>query len=437
MRKLNSLLFVLWCVVVLPILTVSCEKTPFSDEGEVTLTFSTDTISFDTVFTAYATPVRYVTVYNRTSKNVVISSITLQQGSASRFRLNVDGDTSMVAHNVEIMAGDSIFIFVQANINPNDNTEPFLIEDGIVFGNGQHLVLNAWGRNAVYHRHPANSWVHVIDCEGWDHTRPHVFLDTAAIDSACTLTLLAGEEIYFANDALLLVWTDGTLRVQGTADQPVTFTSLRKDGWYVSLPGQWSGIWFYAGSKDNVMDHAIVENATYGLRVDTNVNANPTLRLSNSVVRNMSFTGIMGQGAYIEGDNLLVYECGATLLYLRCGGEYYFSRSTFADYWRFGSRDYSYPGVILQNWYMSSDETIIPRDLRAASFTDCIIYGSRVSGEILLDSVTGAEYNYSFIHSLVRGGVWDEDPLFVDPSEDDYHLKEDSPAIGIGYQFEN
>ena len=134
MRKLNSLLFVLWCVVVLPIVTVSCEKTPFSDEGEVTLTFSSDTISFDTVFTAYATPVRYVTVYNRTTKDVFISSITLQQGRASRFRLNVDGDTSMVARNVEIMAGDSIFIFVQANINPNDDTEPFLIEDGILFG---------------------------------------------------------------------------------------------------------------------------------------------------------------------------------------------------------------------------------------------------------------------------------------------------------------
>lgn len=437
MRKLNTLLIVLCCVAVLPILTVSCEKTPFSDDREVTLTFSTDTISFDTVFTAYATPVRYVTVYNRTSRDVVLSSVTLQNGRASRFRLNVDGDTSMVARNVEIMAGDSIFIFVQANINPNDETEPFLIEDGIVFSNGQQLTLTAWGRNAVYHRHPANSWVHVIDCENWDHTRPHVFLDTAAIDSACVLTLQAGEEIYFANDALLLVWTAGTLRVQGTAEQPVLFTSLRQDGWYVSLPGQWSGIWFYAGSKDNIMDHAVVENATYGLRVDTNVTANPTLQLSNTIIRNMSFTGIFGQGARIEGDNLLLYECGAALLYLRCGGDYRFSQSTFADYWRFGSRDYSYPGVILQNWYMSADGTVIPRDLSAATFTDCIIYGSRVSGEVLLDSVDEAEYNYSFIHSIVRGGEWDEDPLFVNPSEDDYHLQEDSPAVGIGYRFEN
>lgn len=437
MRRLNALLIALCFVVVLPVLTVSCEKTLFVDETEMTLTFSSDTISFDTVFTAYATPVRYVTVYNRTTKDVVISSVTLQQGRASRFRLNVDGDTSMVARNVEIMAGDSIFIFVQANINPNDDTEPFLIEDGILFGNGQRLTLTAWGRNAVYHRHPVNSWVHVIDCENWDHTRPHVFLDTAAVDSACTLSLQAGEELYFANDAMLLIWTDGTLRVQGTAEQPVKFTSMRQDGWYLSLPGQWSGIWFYAGSKDNEIDYAVVENATYGLRVDTNVNANPTLLLSNTVVRNMSFTGIFGQGARIEGNNVLFYECGAALLYLRCGGEYRFSRSTFADYWHYGSRDYSYPGVILQNWYMSADGTIIPRDLRAASFTDCIIYGSYASGEVLLDSVDEAEYNYSFIHSIVRGGEWDEDPLFVDPSEDDYHLQEDSPAIGIGYQFDN
>jgi hypothetical protein len=38
-------------------------------------------------------------------------------------------------------------------------------------------------------------------------------------------------------------------------------------------------------------------------------------------------------------------------------------------------------------------------------------------------------------HCLVRGGEWDEDPKFVDPSSGDYHLAEDSPALGIGYQY--
>ena len=161
----------------LPWMSVSCEREGFvTDDGAAKLDFSADTVAFDTVFTTVGTPTRMLTVYNRTGDNVRLSTVTLAGGRASRFRLNVDGDTSMVACDVEIEAGDSVFIFVQANINPNDETQPFLVEDAILFGNGQRLPLTAWGRNAVYHRRNADdsTWFAVIDCEGWDHTRPHV-----------------------------------------------------------------------------------------------------------------------------------------------------------------------------------------------------------------------------------------------------------------------
>ena len=49
----------------------------------------------------------------------------------------------------------------------------------------------------------------------------------------------------------------------------------------------------------------------------------------------------------------------------------------------------------------------------------------------------GYALNSRFTHCLVKGGEWDEDPMFVDVEEDDYHLQEDSPAQGIGYQFDN
>ena len=413
----------------------SCTTDGYADENDAVLAFSADTVSFDTVFTTMASTVRVVCVYNLTGQDVLLSSITLEGGRSSRFRLNVDGDTSMVARNVEIMAGDSIFIFVTANINPNDQTSPFVVEDAIRFSNGQRLPLSAWGRNAVYHKALPGHWVHVIDCDNWDHTRPHIFLDTAAVDSACTLQLNAGEELYFADRATLLVYRDGTLRANGTAEQPVLFTSLRHDGWYDFLPGQWAGLWFSALSKDNVMDHCVVEKGTFGIVVDTNQGPNPTLTISNTVVRHMSYTGILGQGARIVGNNLLVYQCGTATLWLRAGGDYSFTGCTFAGYWRYGGRQN--PTVVLQNFYLAMSDVIIPRELTRADFTDCIIWGTWPDTELLQQQAEETTFNSRFIHSLVKGGDWSEDPLFENADENDYHLQEGSPAYGIGFQYDD
>ncbi len=435
--------------VVLTALATSCVDESYADEASVTLAFSVDTLSFDTVFVTVATPTHAVVVYNRGSRDVLLSQVTLEGGRESRFRLNVDGDTSMVAHNVEILSGDSIFIFVQANISPNDATQPFVVEDAIRFSNGQRLPLSAWGRNAVYHRptdtlHYADGTVpldaygnpyaySVIDCDGWRHDLPHVVIGYAVVDSRNTLSLVAGDELYFYNDAVLWVYDSATLQVHGSAEQPVIFTSVRQDGWYSFLPGQWGQVWLSAGSKDNVIDHAIVEKGCFGLVVDTNVGPNPTLTVSNTEVRHMSYTGIEAQGARIVGSNLLVYQCGLADLWLRAGGDYSFTGSTFGGYWRYGSRQNA--TVVVQNFYYAVGGVVVPRDITRADFTDCIIWGTYPDGELLEQQVDEAAYSSRFVHSIVKGGEWDIDPLFVDPDENDFHLQDGSPAAGIGYQW--
>ena len=428
---MKRLLYILVLAVV-PWFSTSCEKMEFADENEVRLEFSVDTVAFDTLFTTIGSTTRQVKVYNRSRKDVVISSVTLAGGQQSPFRLNVDGDTSLVARDVEIMAGDSIFIFIQANLRYDTmRTLPFIVEDAIVFGNGQRLPVSAWGRNAVFHRAPEGSWAHVIDCDHWDHTRPHVFLGTVAIDSTCTLTLNAGEEIYFADSAMLLVWTGGKLVVNGTAEQPVLFTSLRHDGWYSFLPGQWQCVLFYKGSTGNVIDHAVVENGTGGLRAMYGAD----VTVSNTVVRNMSDCGLIGQGGAITGNNLLVYDCLASLTVLS-GGSYSFTGCTFADYWTYSARNLQ--SVVLTNCIRQADGAVIEAgDLLHADFTDCIIYGNYSEGEFLVAGVETHQLNYSLNHCLVRGGDWDEDPMFEDVTNDNYHLQEGSPAAGIGYQYVN
>ena len=423
---MKKLLYVI-VLSVMPMILLSCEQESFvRDGGEVQLAFSIDTVAFDTVFTTMGTATQKVTVYNRSDDNLILSSVTLEKGRSSRFRLNVDGDTSMIAHDVEIEAGDSIFVFVQANINPNDEQSPFLVEDAVSFSNGQRLPLTAWGRNAVYHITPRDSvWLRIGN-ETWTDSLPHVVVGNVLVSEDCTLRLTAGAEVHFATNAMLIVDSAARLLVQGTAERPILLTSLRHDGWYRFLPGQWQTVWFYNYSTGNMIDHAVIENATGGLRCYPGAQ----LTVSNSILRNISDCAIIGQGATVTGNNLLVYDCLAGFTALM-GGSYDFRRCTFANYWSYNARKIE--TIVLSNQMLTS-AGVVGGALTKADFVDCIIWGTR-SPEVLLSEDERWSFNYRFMHSIVRGGEWDEDPLFTDPREDDYTLQEDSPAEGIGYNF--
>lgn len=431
-------------------LFAACEKEPANYPEEVVLDFSCDTMAFDTVFTQMGTTTRQLRVYNHNNLEVKIDQVTLEQGYSSRFRLNVDGDTNMVARDITLAPGDSMFIFVRANITPNSATEPFLIEDGILFrfgGQQQRLPLTAYGRNAVYHvptdtlhyadgSYPLDIYgkpyaYSVIDCDNWRHDLPHVILGYAVIDSRNTLRLQAGDELYFCEDAVLWVYDSATLDVRGTDERPVLFTSVRHDGWYDYLPGQWGHIWMMQGSWDNHIDHALIENGFLGIEVDSCANSNPSLTISNTQIRNHTLAGLLMQTARVEGDNLLVTNCGTATVVMQYGGQYTFSNSTFADYWTYQARNN--PSVFITNTRDYNGVRYV-WPLQAA-LADCIIYGSREAGELYLELDSTAAVSAELNHCLVRGGEWDEDPKFVDPANGDYHLEEDSPALGIGYQY--
>lgn len=447
------------------LLNAGCQKEGYATDSSIVLDFSVDTVFFDTVLPSMSTTVQVIKIYNNHNKPLLIETVAMKGGSASRFRINVDGDSSRIVRNVELGARDSMFVFVRANINPNDQTTPFLVEDAIVFSfnkKKQELPVAAYGRNAVYHVPDHRVFVglnastgdsiflpySVIDPTRWNHALPHVVFGYAVVDEGSTLELQAGETLYMADNAYLWVYDGGTLRVKGEAGNPVTFTGLRHDWLYGNLPSQWGYIWLSGGSRDNVIDHAVIENGYAGLRVDTCVNASPTLKISNAIIRNQTLAGIVGQGAWIEGDNLLVTNCGSATLLLQAGGKYVFSSSTFADFWAYGGTNRrKTPSVILTNFHEAGG-TVYPRPL-SASFRNCIVWGNHFENsegeELMLNKATGAGWEVDFDHCLLRTQLLDsadfpgkallvnKDPLFAKTGDSaDYHLREKSPALGAG-----
>ncbi len=115
------------------------------------LSFSKDTIYLDTVFTNIGSSTYTLKVYNKTKDDIQIPNIYLENGESSNFRLNVDGISGKNFNNVEILARDSMYVFIETTVDIktlSDNETQFLYEDKIKFSdvgevNLMTLVLDA------------------------------------------------------------------------------------------------------------------------------------------------------------------------------------------------------------------------------------------------------------------------------------------------------
>ena len=460
-------LFTFVSFLLLPFLLFnSCKKEEF-ETGKVDLKFSVDTIIFDTVFTTVGSATQVFQVYNNGNKNIKISSIRLANGDNSNFRLNVDGLPGKSFTDVEIGANDSLFIFVEVTVDPNNLNTPLIVTDSILFStNGfqQDIDLVAWGQDAYFHRSPPNSQIapfFFLPCnEIWDKLKPHVVYGYALVDSGCTLTIEEGANIFFHPGSGIIVLNSGTLLVNGTKQNNVTFQGDRLGVDFKDIPGQWDRIWLSnlnlhtniisPGTKNSSISYAVIKNGTIGLLVDTAFDNNittPTLNLENTIIKNMSSYAITLRGSRLNAYNCVFANCGAQTTNILIGGIYNFYHCTFANYWNNGLRQD--PTVSLNNYYDYNNVSII-RPLNAY-FGNCIIYGNNDT-ELGLDSaLTGNQFNVRFDHtlikvessfptsdpsryiSIIKASGKNNDPKFVNVENNNYQIDSlNSPAIDFG-----
>ena len=461
------------------ILSVSSCRKDFStipSFGE--LEFSKDTVFLDTIFTNIGSATYNLKVYNRSNDDITIPNITLERGTVSNYRLNVDGIPGKSFQNIDILAKDSIFIFVETTIDIASVSNP-LYTDRILFDNGMNqqdvkLVTLVQDANFIFPgRDPFTLKIDSLTLDGeattikgrfltndeltFTNTKPTVIYGYAAVSSNNTLTIPPGAKVYFHDNSGLIIDTDASLKVNGTLNDKVIFEGDRLENSFSSLPGQWGTIWLRAGSKENVINHAEIKNGIIGILVDSISSAStPTLTLKNSEIINHSNFGVLARETSIHGENVVIGNSGEASLACIIGGSYNFTHSTFANYWSNGIR--SLPSVLINNYYTytnaSGQEIIETRDLITANFTNCIIDGNN-NIEFLPDKAEGGVFNFKLTNSLVKfsdvnnalEGVTEIDfdnpnlyenillngvTHFRNPSNNDYIIGQDSQAINFG-----
>lgn len=374
------------------------------------LSFSTDTVMFDTVFTTIGSSTRQLRVINPTNETIEIGRIELAKGNQSFFRLNIDGVPTNATNNYTLEANDSLYIFIDVNVDPTNVNSPLIITDSIRFildDRQQDVDLVAWGQDAYFYGPTNNGSIfYALPCNATLLAdKPHVFYGYAVVDSACQLDVNPDVRMHFHANSGLIVNNAGTLKINGQKDQEVIIEGDRLEPFYENVPGQWGnysfgGIWCSPGSIDNEINYAIIRNGLIGVHADTVGNStNPTLKISNTIIENMGVAGLLGQGTRMEGDNLLIRNCGQFSLICNIGGDYRFRHCTFANYYNQGVRNR--PTVLLNNYYESASGSIIARDLLQAYFSNCIVYGN-IDGELAFDENTDGDFSPIFEDCIVK-----------------------------------
>lgn len=407
---------------------LSCKKDKELTDPEAKLSFSQDSVLFDTVFTTIGSTTRNIRVINNNNQKVKISSVRLAKGQTSNFILNVDGTPGKEVRDVEILANDSIYIFIQVNVDPTNQNSPLIIQDNILFelnGNQQSVALEAWGQDAYYHyptdaiqfkngflaysRISSNNNAVVT----WNNDKPHVIYGWLVADSTQTLIINQGVRVYFHQNAGLWVYRYGKLQVNGVLGNEVTFQGDRREADYADLPGQWDRIWINEGSTGNSINYAIIKNSYMGIQasmypffvppnsITYDFSAPKKLRLTNTIIKNCSSIGLYTTFFNVWAANNSIVNCKEYCYAHTLGGNSTLIHNTFANYFTQDGGRGGQPTVHVDNY---DGANIWETD--SVYFVNNIIEGSQ-GAELELDirQSSSANQKVIFNKNLIRGSI--------------------------------
>jgi hypothetical protein len=422
---------------------VSCKKNNLLSKKN--LTFSTDTLVFDTVFTTVGSTTKQFKIYNKESKTVQIDQIELMGGQNSPFRMNVDGNMGTSLSNLRIEGKDSLFVFVEVTLQVNNQNLPLIVEDSIRFrtnGVDQYVKLAVWGQDAYFHY--SNFQAGILDLnEGiWPNDKPHVIYGAAIVDSAKTLTIPEDTKVYLHKNSIFYVYKS-KLNITGTKDKPVVFQGDRLEQDYQDVSGQYYGIYFQEALPSTI-DYAIIKNGTSGVHLfsEDPANSGYTLTMTNTIIQNQARYGVfIYSGAKVKAENCIISKNGTHALLVLEGGDFNFNQCNLLG---FGASQN--PAVGISNYFTNYQTATT----NVGSINEGVIYNCILSGnlatELAIDTIqmSGVTLNFDFKNCLIKSETiqtdafyqsifWNNNPLFTDPTIYDFTFSPNSILNGNGF----
>lgn len=424
------------CALLAVVICVSCDDyDKWTVSPSAKLSFSTDTLSFDTVISTLSSPTKTMLVWNRNDAGVRIDRIQLKGAPDSHFRVNVDGSYLIagMGDDFEVRRSDSIFVKVEVMLPETDSDEPVHYSDELVFylesGVTQSVVLEADGQD-----------VYVLRGEVWNKdmrlsaVRPFLIYDSLVVGEGATLTIDPGACLMFHDSVSLMV--HGRLLAEGTLERPITFRGDRLDRLFEDLPydntsNRWGGIHFFGTSFGNVMTQCDVHSGRYGLLLDRTIDIGQTsaelaLLMTDCIIHNIEGHAFQATDTSAEVYGTQISNALGHVVALM-GGAYTFVHCTIAQYYPW-SAGYGDALNIANTEDEDSEDSMHP--LYWADFLNSVIMG-RAEDVIMGKIVEYQDYpcKYLFQNCYLRTVDSEDESRFVNVvyDRDTLDYKKDDP----------
>lgn len=480
MRKLTFILLALIA------LTTSCRKDFDTVPSSGNLEFSTQKVYLDTIFTNISSSTYMLKVYNRSDDDISIPAIRLEKGDASKYRIMVDGMTGVGGTgkyfpNVEVLAKDSLFIFIETTVNIAEAEADFTYNDRILFDstNGQQavdLVTLIQDAHFIFPNRDLNGFKEVLTLEGsaeptdieghtlltpeelnWTNEKPYVVYGFAHVPAGQTLHIQAGTKVHFHANSGIIVDQNAHIVIDGQqsdydaegnilVDREVRFEGDRLEPRFSETPGQWIAL-LILSTSGNTINHLTLKNSALGLYLpgDADQDFKPQVQVTNTQIYNSGNFGVYALNGNITAENLVINYAGQSCFAGLEGGTYSLTHCSLNNNWQNPNQvslwfdDYSEDSsgirtnhtltVACRNSIIyGSNRVQLFLDINSngqfeqGSFQNCLVKFND-QGTVLEDNA-----NYDFIRNEAGNNIKNQDPLFANPNRNYLIIPTDSPA---------